>query len=680
MPKYRTEDIRNITFVGHSGSGKTSLTEALLVKSGKIGEAGTIERGTTTTDHDPLEKEYQSSLDSALASLDFEGIHVNIIDTPGFPDFRGPTVTGMAATETTALVINAHNGIELSTRRLMRRAKGRRLCRIIIINKIDQEGVNLTRLIKQIREELGPECLPINLPAENLSTVKDCFFGTDGETDIFSLAEAHEAIIDQVIEVNEELMEKYLEGEELSRDELHDAFEQALREGHVVPICFTSAMTGAGLGELLRFFKRLLPNPTEGNAPPIMKGMGKEAKQVEIKPDPDGHVVAHVFKITNDPFVGKMSIFRIYQGTVGPDSQLFIGDERKPFKVGHLFTIQGGKHEEIDSGIPGDICAVAKVDDIHYDAILHDSHDEDNFHLKPVNFPQPMYGLAVEPQSRGQEQKLAQSILKLTEEDPCFIVEHNQELNETVIRGLGELHMRVMLQRMSTRYNVEVDTRPPRIAYRETITRAADGHYRHKKQTGGAGQFGEVFLRVRPLARGEGFEFVNKVVGGAIPTSLIPAVEKGIRMVIAEGAIAGYQMQDMEVEVYDGKFHPVDSKEIAFVIAAKHALHDAIKNAGPQILEPIVSVDVTVPDAVMGDVTGNLAGRRARISGTEALGGGQVTITADMPLSALSDYHTELKSMSQGQGSFTMEFSHYDPVPHEVQRQLEADHKPKEEE
>jgi elongation factor G len=680
MPNYRTEDIRNITFVGHSGSGKTSLTEALLVKSGKIGEAGTIERGTTTTDHDPLEKEYQSSLDSALASLDFEGIHVNIIDTPGFPDFRGPTVTGMAATETTALVINAHNGIELSTRRLMRRAKGRRLCRIIIINKIDQEGVNLNKLIKQIREELGPECLPINLPAENLSTVKDCFFGTDGETDIFSLAEAHEAIIDQVIEVNEDLMEKYLEGEELSRDELHDAFEQALREGHVVPICFTSAMTGAGLGELLRFFKRLLPNPAEGNAPPILKGTGKEAKPVEIKPDPDGHVVAHVFKITNDPFVGKMSIFRIYQGTVRPDSQLFIGDGRKPFKVGHLFTIQGGKHEEIDSGIPGDICAVAKVDEIHYDAILHDSHDEDNFHLKPVNFPQPMYGLAVEPQSRGQEQKLAQSILKLTEEDPCFIVEHNQELNETVIRGLGELHMRVMLQRMSTRYNVEVDTRPPRIAYRETITRAAEGHYRHKKQTGGAGQFGEVFLRVRPLARGEGFEFVNKVVGGAIPTSLIPAVEKGIRMVIAEGAIAGYQMQDMEVEVYDGKFHPVDSKEIAFVIAAKHALHDAIKNAGPQILEPIVSVDVTVPDAVMGDVTGNLAGRRARISGTEALGGGQVTITADMPLSALSDYHTELKSMSQGQGSFTMEFSHYDPVPHEVQRQLEAEHKPKEDE
>jgi elongation factor G len=680
MPSYTTEDIRNITFVGHAGSGKTTLIEALLAKSGTIGEPGTIERGTTTTDHDPLEKEFQHSLDSAIASLDHDGIHMNLVDTAGFPDFRGPTLTAMAATETTALVINASNGIELSTRRLMRRTKRRRLCRIIIINRIDHEGVNLEKIVRDIRREFGPECLPINLPAENFSTVRDCFFGTEGETDILSLAEAHEAIIDQVVEVNEDLMMQYLEGEELSRDELHDAFAQALREGHLVPIFFTSATTGAGLGEFLKATRRLLPNPLEGNSPPILKGEGKNAEPAKVEPNPSGHVVAHVFKITNDPFVGKLSIFRIYQGTVKPDTQLYIGDGRKPFKVGHLFTIQGGKHEEIDAGIPGDICAVAKVDEIYYDAILHDSHDEDHFHLKPMDFPQPMYGLAVQPTSRGQEQKLAQSIQKLSEEDPCFVIEQNQELNETVIRGLGELHMRVMLQRMKERYNVEVETRPPRIAYRETVTRPAEGHYRHKKQTGGAGQFGEVFLRIRPLKRGEGFEFINKVVGGSIPTSLIPAVEKGIRQIMDEGAIAGYQMQDVEVEVYDGKYHPVDSKEIAFVIAARNAFLDAIHNAGPQVLEPIVSVDVTVPESVMGDVTGNLAGRRARISGTESLSGGQVTIKADMPLSSLSDYHTELKSMSQGQGSFTMEFSHYDPVPHQVQQELEAAFHKKDEE
>ena len=678
MPNYRTEDIRNITLVGHAGSGKTTLVEALLVKSGKIGEAGTIERGTTTTDHDPLEKEFQHSLDSAIASFDFDGIHVNLIDTAGFPDFRGPTLTAMAATETTAVVINAHNGIELSTLRLMRRAKRRRLCRIIIISKIDQAGIDLTQLVKDIREEFGPECLPINLPVDNFSAVKDCFFGTEGETDIFSLAEAHEAIIDQVVEVNEDLMEKYLEGEKLSRDDLHNAFEQALREGHLVPICFTSATTGAGLNEFLRLSKRLLPNPTEGNPPLILKGEGEASEEVDVKPDPNGHVIAHVFKISNDPFVGKLSIFRIYQGTVRPDSQMFIGDGRKPFKVGHLFKVQGGKHEEVDAGIPGDICAVAKVEDIHYDAILHDSHAEDNFHLRPLDFPKPMYGLAIQPKTRGQEQKLAQSISRLTEEDPCFVVEHNQELNETIIRGLGELHMRVMLQRITSRYHVEVETRTPRIAYRETVTRSAEGHYRHKKQTGGAGQFGEVFLRLRPLARGDGFKFINKVVGGAIPTNLIPAVEKGIRQIITEGAIAGYQMQDMEVTVYDGKFHPVDSKEIAFVIAGRNAFLDAIHNAGPQILEPIVSMDVTVSDAAMGDVTGNLAGRRARISGTENLSGNQVTIKADMPLSSLSDYHTDLKSMTQGQGSYTMEFSHYDPVPHTVQRELEKAHSPKE--
>jgi len=681
MPNYRTKDIRNIALVGHSGSGKTTLAEALLVKSGVKGEAGTIERGSTTMDHDPLERTYQHSLDSAIAGLDYQGMHLNMIDTSGIPDFRGPTLACLTAVEMTAVVINAHSGVELSTRRLMRRAKQRRLCRMIIINRIDGEDVDLAQIVEDLREEFGPECLPVNLPAENLSTVRDCFYQTEGETDIFSLSEAHEAIIDQVVEVNEELMEKYLEGEELSREDLHSAFEQALREGHLVPICFVSAMTGAGTGELLDFFKNLAPSPKEGNPPPFVKGEGEDAEKVSVSGTSNDHVIAHVFKITNDPFVGKLSIFRIYQGTIKPDTQLLIGDARKPFKVGHLFAMQGGKHVEVDDGIPGDICAVAKVEEIHYDAVLHDSHDADRYHLKPLGFPKPMYGLAVNTKSRGQEQKLSTALTRLHEEDPSFVVEHNQELNETVMSGLGELHMRIMLERMKERYNVEVTTRPPRIAYRETITRPAEGHHRHKKQTGGAGQFGEVFLRIRPKKRGEGFEFKNEVVGGAIPYNLIPAVEKGIMQVLNEGAVAGYAIQDLEVTVYDGKYHPVDSKEIAFVTAGRIAFMDAINNAGAQILEPIVSVDVTVPDAVMGDITGNLAGRRARISGTESLRGGLVTIRADIPLSSLSDYHTELKSLTQGQGSYTMEFSHYDPVPSNVQQELIKEfNKPKDEE
>jgi elongation factor G len=443
-----------------------------------------------------------------------------------------------------------------------------------------------------------------------------------------------------------------------------------LREGHLVPICFVSAHTGAGIGELLDFFKELAPSPKDGNPPPFVKGEGDEAEEVSISGSSSDHVVAHVFKITNDPFVGKLSIFRIYQGTITPDTQLLIGDARKPFKVGHLFKIQGAKHVETDAGVPGDICAVAKVDEVYFDAVLHDSHDEDRYHLVQVDFPKPMYGMAVNTKTRGQEQKLSTALTRLQEEDPCFVVEHNQELNETVMRGLGELHMRMTLERMEERYKVEVNTRPPRIAYRETITRPAEGHYRHKKQTGGAGQFGEVFLRIRPKQRGQGFEFKNEVVGGAIPYNLIPAVEKGITQIMGEGAMAGYMLQDIEVTVYDGKYHPVDSKEIAFVTAARNAFLDAISNAGPQILEPIVNIDVTVPETVMGDITGNLAGRRARISGTESLRGGLLTIRADIPLSALSDYHTELKSLTQGQGTYTMEFSHYDPVPSDVQQEL----------
>jgi len=678
MPKYTTENIRNIALVGHNGSGKTTLVESLLARSGTIGEAGTVERGSTVTDFDPLEKQYQSSLDSALASIDFEGTHINLIDTPGYPDFRGPTLASMAAVETTAVVINAQAGIELSVRRLMQRADDRKLCRIILINKIDADTTDLEKLVRDIRFEFGNICLPINLPSDNASTVKDCFFKAEGDTDIFSVEAAHTEITDQVVEVDEELMEAYLEQGELSKDQLHDAFETALRDGHLVPICFVSARTGAGLDEFLRLCKRLMPNPTEGNPPPFFKGEGDDAESVHPTADPAHHSIAHVFKITNDPFVGKLSIFRVYQGSIKPDSQLYIGDARKPFKVGHLFKVQGSKHSETDAAIPGDICAVAKVDEIFYDAVLHDSHDEDQFHLKALDFPKPMFGLAVEPESRGQEQKLANALTRLAEEDPCFVVEHNQELNETVIRGLGDLHLRVMLEKMKQRYNADVVTRPPRIAYRETVVRSSEGHHRHKKQTGGAGQFGEVYLRIQPLTRGEGFKFVNKVVGGAIPTNLIPAVEKGIRQIMGEGAIAGYPLQDIEVTVYDGKYHPVDSKEVAFVMAARKAFLDAIAKAKPQILEPIVNLIVTAPDAAMGDITGSLAAKRARISGTDSLPGGLVEITAQAPLSILTDYQTELKSLTGGAGRYSMDYSHYDPVPAQVQQQLIAEHKPKE--
>ena len=475
-------------------------------------------------------------------------------------------------------------------------------------------------------------------------------------------------------------MELYLEqGAELEAEQLHAPFEKALREGHLIPVCFVSARTGAGIRELLDIIARLMPNPMEGNPPEFFKGEGQAAVPVEVNPSPDEHVIAHVFKVSVDPFVGRLGVFRIHQGTVESGSQLYVGDARKPFKVAHLLQLQGKEHMEITKGIPGDICAVAKIEEIHFDAVLHDSHDEDHYHLRSMECPPPMHGLAVSTTRRGDEQKLSESLQKLSAEDPCIRVEHRVALNETVLLGMGNFHLRVLLERMKEQYNVEVETHPPSIAYRETITAAAEGHHRHKKQTGGAGQFGEVFLKVEAMDRDAGFEFQNKVVGGSIPSQFIPAVEKGVRQVLENGAIAGYPMQDVKVIVYDGKFHPVDSKEIAFVTAGKKAFVDAISKANPIILEPIVNIEVTAPGDAMGDITGDISGMRGWINGTTALPNNRIAISGQVPLSELTNYQSRLKSITGGEGSYTMEFSHYDSVPPKTQQELAAAYKPREE-
>ena len=679
---YTTEQIRNVALAGHPGAGKTTLFEALLHAGGALQTAGTIERGTTVSDFDPIEKQRGHSIDAAIASTDHAGIHVNLIDTPGYPDFRGPTLSALAAVETVAIVVDADTGVEYGTRRMMDYAKGRNLCRAIVVNKIDHAEADSGRVLQELRDTFGPEVLPLNLPANGGSAVVDCFGNATGDSDLGPVADWHQKIIDQVVEVNETVMDHYLDlGEEgLSGEELHDAFEQCLREGHLVPVCFVSARSGTGIRELLDIAERLFPHPGEANPPPFVKGAGEAATPIDARPDPDAHAVADVFKIVNDPFVGKLGVFRVYQGTVQKDSQLFIDDGRKPFKVGHLFKLRGKDHIEVERAIPGDIAAVAKVDDLHFDAVLHDSHDEDQIHLAPLDFPKPMFGLAVEAAHKGQEQKLSGALHKLAEEDPAFAVEHHAELNETVVRGLSDLHLRVMLDRLKDRYGVEVKTRPPRIAYRETIGAKAEGHHRHKKQTGGAGQFGEVFLRIEPLPRGKGFEFVDEVKGGTIPGQFMPAVEKGVRQVLDHGAIAGYPLQDVRVVVYDGKHHSVDSKEVAFVAAGKKAFLDAIAKARPQVLEPIVDLEVNAPEQHMGDISGGLSAKRARINGTDSARGGEIVVKAQVPLSELEGYAAELKSVTAGRGRYALDFSHYEPVPAQVQQKLVEGYKPRPEE
>jgi elongation factor G len=669
---YTTADIRNIGLVGPAGAGKTLLTEALLLESGAIRARGSLERGTTVCDFDPQEKALQHSLDSAIVHLDLNGCRINLIDTPGAADFVGRALSVLEAVETAAIVVSAVTGIEPVTQRMMEFARDRDLCRLVIINKTDARDAQPERVLAELRETFGRECLPLNLPAEDGKGVIDCFFKPDGRRPAFGSAEAaHTEIIDQVVELDEKLMSLYLEqGEALSAEQLHDPFEQALREGHLIPVCFASGESGVGCKELLEIFTRLMPNPLEGNPPPFLKGESAQAQRVRVTNDPEQHVIGHVFKVNIDPFVGKLGVVRVHQGTLRAGSQLFVGDARKPIKVAHLYHLQGKDHSDIPRAIPGDICAIPKVDELHFDAVLHDSHDEDHYHLKSISFPPAMAGLAIEPERRGEEQKLSDALHKLMAEDPCVRVEHHASANETVLYGMGDLHLRILLERMGERYGVRCKTHVPSIPYRETITRPADGHHRHKKQTGGAGQFGEVFLRVEPLARAAGFEFVDEVVGGAIPSQFIPAVEKGVRQVLAEGVIAGFGLQDLRVTVYDGKHHSVDSKEVAFVAAGRRAFQNAIREAGPIVIEPIVKIEVTAPSASTGDITGDLATRRGRVSGSHALTGHRTRIAALVPVAELPDYQARLKSLTGGEGAYTMELSHYDPVPPKKQQEL----------
>lgn len=680
MPRFNTENIRNIAIVGQAGSGKTTLVEQLLYHTGHLKTPGDVQCGTTLSDYTPQEKNLHHSIDVSLCSFDYNQRHVNLLDTPGYPDLVGRTLSILPAADSVAVVINAQSGIEQITELMLEKCHEALRPQLIVINKMDAAD-GLEQLLDDIQARFGAECLPLNLPSADTSQVIDCFFEHGEQPTLFhSVEDAHNAIVDQVVEMDDDLMQLYLEqGEELSSEQLHDPFEKALREGHLIPVCFVSAQTGAGIPQLLDIFTRLMPNPNETNPPQFLKHEGPASRPVSISGKADDHLLAHVFKISVDPYLGRVGLFRIYQGTLKTGDQLFLGDTRKPFKVTHLLKLQGKEHTEISRAVPGDLCAIAKVDGLHYDAVLHNNHDEDDVYLTPVPRPQPMCGLAIEPSRRGDEQKLSDALHKIAAEDPGISIEHRAAQNETVIYGAGDLHLQLMLERMQSQFNLDISSHPPTIAYRETITQPAEGHYRHKKQTGGAGQFGEVFLKVNPTPRDSGFSFVNKVVGGAIPSQFIPAVEKGIRQVLDDGALAGFPVQDIEAIVYDGKHHSVDSKEIAFVAAGKKAFMDAVLNANPILLEPIVNVTITTPDSNVGDITGDISAKRGIINGTHMLPRQQVQIHAQVPLAEMDGYQSRLKALTGGEGAFSMVFSHYAPMPERQQQALINAHNPAQE-
>ena len=671
MAPVKTEDIRNIALIGHGHSGKTLLAEAMLHASGMVTRLGTSDDGTSTSDFDDEEKERKASIDAAVLHAPWKSHHVNIIDCPGFADFAGQVAMGLSAVETAVLVVNAAAGVEINARRFFDLAVKRGVAVAVVVNKCDAENVDLMSLVSQVQDSFGGACKMATVPvgqSHEFKGVVDAFANQEGDA-LADLGEAHQNLVESIVEADEALMERYFADEQISPDELGVTFAKAMAAGSLIPIFFTSAREEAGVEELLDAVVNYFPSPVTGLKATAAKGDGDEAQEVEIDADPAGNLAAAVFKITSDPFVGKLSFLRIFRGTLAADSSAHVDDERKELRFAQLLRVQGKDHEPIAEAVAGDIVATSKLDEL---AIGRTVWRGEDLRIKGAEFPIPMYSLAVEPKSRGDEAKISHALARLTDQDPTLNSERDRQTNELVLSGLGDMHLNVALDRMKRMFQVEVNTKPPKIPYLETVGGKAEGHYRHKKQTGGAGQFGEVYLRVEPLERGGGFEFVNDIFGGSIPQQFLPAIEKGIRECMEEGAIAGCPVQDVRVSVYDGKHHPVDSKEIAFKIAGRNAFKDAVAKAKPQLLEPIVDLEVMIPASFLGDVTGDLNTRRGRIQGMESGAGGMQIIRAKAPLAEVATYNTQLRSMTGGQGSYSMSFSHYESVPGNVQQKIIA--------
>ncbi len=676
--------IRNLVLAGHTGSGKTTLIERLLAHTKAIGKMGSIAEGNTVCDFDAESRHHKHSLTSALAHTRFDGHLLNLIDTPGSGDFFGHVASVLSAAEMVAVVIDAGRGVEVTTRRVMKIAAELGLPRLLLVNKIDHD-CDLPGLLDSIHESFGAECIPINLPIKGNSDVIDVFdhdhAEKGAEPELMTVEDAHTHIYEQIVEMDETLTAEYFEkGDKLDAAKVHAAMEAALRAGHLIPVCFCSAKSGAGIDDLLHIIVAQCPSPLEC-VPPHVTLRAADGTDQMFEPavaNADAPTVAHVFKVINDPFMGKLSVLRVLQGTLKNKTELFHGDSKKPVRIGHLFKLQGKEHAETDALHAGDIGVIPKVDELRFNSVLH-SDPAQHFNPPRLPIPKPLFGLAVELKNAADEAKFSSAVHKMMEEDPCFTMDRVAATGQTVMRGLGELHLRIMLERLKTRSNIELETKPTKVAYKETILIKADGHHRHKKQTGGAGQFGEVYLRVEPLPQDhpEGFEFVNDTVGGSVPKQFMPAIEKGVRQVLATGAFAGFPMSGVRVAVTDGKHHPVDSKEVAFVAAGKKAFIDAVSKARPALLEPYVAVEVTAPADSMGDITADLAGtKRGRVQGSDVIPGNQCVIKAVVPLAELATFSNELKSLTGGQGSFSMEYSHDDYTPASVQAQIVAAFKP----
>jgi elongation factor G len=548
--------------------------------------------------------------------------------------------------------------------------------RLIVINKMDAENVSLPELIKNIQDTFGMQCRCANMPGADKASIIDCIKNESGDSPLMHIGQAHIDLIESGIEADDDLMESYLGGEEISAEKIASVFVEALKAGTLIPIVFTDARKGTGIQELLDIIVNYTPSPTQAKSTILKDG----DSSTELTADPAGPLAGLVFRIGFDPRSNmKYSTIRIFSGTIKADTNLLRNDEKKSIRPGDILKSQGGENKEIDAGVAGDIITLAKVEELKTGDLIHDGKVSGKFELPAV--PEPMFSLALEPATRGDEQKISNALEKLCEEDPCFKITRDTQTKELVANGLGDLHLRIMLEKMKNRYKLSVTTKEPKIPYRETITTKAEGHYRHKKQTGGAGQFGEVYLRVEPAERNSdpSLQFSWDIFGGSIPGQYEPAVAKGINDVMQNGVVAGFPLQDVTVSIYDGKHHPVDSKEVAFRAAGKGAFTDAVQKAKAVLLEPIVDMEVTVPAENMGDIAGDLASKRGRVMGQDMLPGNYIVVKAQVPLSEVTQYNSQLKSVTGGRGSYSMSLSHYEIVPPNVQQQIIAQYAKKKE-
>jgi elongation factor G len=672
---YEAKDIRNVLLVGHGGSGKTTLLEAMLFASGATTRMGAVEDGNTVSDFEPEEVKKGISVSLGMAPVEWNGVKINVLDAPGYADFIGDVRSGITAADAVVLVVSAVDGVEVQTEVAWELAVEAGLPRAILINKLDRERASFERTLDQLVQAFGTQVAPLELPLgeeHDFEGVADLLgrkayrYGSgpnaeEGEwpDDISGKADPYrEKLMEAVAESDDALIEKYLEDGELSEEEVVHGVKRGFAEARIAPVLCAAAARPIGVDRALQFIADEFPSPIDRGPVTVIDKAGEEKQRAC---DPGEPLTSYVFKTVSDPYVGHITMFRVFSGKVRPDANVYNATKATEERIGQLFALRGKEHESVSEVPAGDIAAVAKLSHTTTGDTL--ATKDDPVTLPPIHMPEPLLAFAITPKTKGDEDKLSTALSRLREEDPTLRIERSDETHETVMYGMGEAHLDVQIERMKRKFGVEVATTPAKIAYRETIRGPAKGLGRHVKQTGGHGQYAVCSIEVEPLPRGEGFEFVDKIFGGAIPNQFIGSVEKGVVKTMAQGVISGNPMVDIRCRLVDGKFHSVDSSDMAFQLAGALALKDAAQQAGVVLLEPIVEVDVVVPDAYTGDIMGDLNSKRAKIQGMEGAGAGKQRVKALVPQAEVARYSIDLRSMTGGRAAFSMTFSHYEEVP-----------------